>query len=687
MKTNLLILIIALFAPYIAICQTNGENNRIFWNGGSVPDNTFREYLLGKYDTNHDGVISEAEADAVTEMVLRIDNSKPTVTSLEGIENFRKIENLNLIENIKLVNLNSLKGLGMKALLLTSCGIKELNLSDFPTLEALVITGEEWESVNFDNPALRHLSLEETTLEHIDLSKLKNLEELYVDNTGLLSEIDLSNLNNLKEIDVCGDNLTSLKLSDNVKEKLIRLSYSGKNVLSVNLSELTNLESLRLYNYNGQPDLSQNLKLKELSIYGGQLTELDLSNLPNLEKLDCSRNKLENLDLSNNPRLKELDCSANILTGLDLSNLPNLEKLDCSRNKLENLDLSNNPRLKELDCSANILTGLDLSNLPNLEKLDCSLNKLESLDLSNNNKLTNLECTDNRLKILDISVCPAIKNVRIDYNELEKFNFSHTELESLNYRGAFKSKGLHFYGLNIIYNFMVDSWIFTGASEPKTIEGEPNNNQLLRDIIRFRQDEADKRQEEAKAQKEQEQQMAAQYKREIIPYISRNDWEGADRFAADALSKLPNGDAFLYFVRAKAYYLRNLDFEVSEGENMTEYFKAYRKEARYLADLCSKSISLDPSYSNEAYLYRGLAYIVLEMADNAVNDFRCYAQGNEAYKAICHYNMGISYKNSGRYSYAIEEFKKARQYSKESHIKERCLRHIKECQQKMYDNL
>lgn len=201
--------------------------------------------------------------------------------------------------------------------------------------------------------------------------------------------------------------------------------------------------------------------------------------------------------------------------------------------------------------------------------------------------------------------------------------------------------------------------------------------------VRQQQREAEAQQREtARAEAKQK---AAEYKRQIMPYLASKDWEGADRFAAEALAKLPEGDAFLYLVRAKAYFKQNLDFEVSDNENMTEYFRAYRSEAERLAELCRKSIVCDSSDGNEAYFYRGMAYIVLGRADAAAADFKRCARGNEALKAVCYYNIGTAYKNAGRYSPALEQFKLARQYYTAADKKEQCLQRIKECQQKIKD--
>ena len=229
---------------------------------------------------------------------------------------------------------------------------------------------------------------------------------------------------------------------------------------------------------------------------------------------------------------------------------------------------------------------------------------------------------------------------------------------------------------------MIDCWVFTGAAEPKQIDGEANRN-LLQSIRDYKRDIAAKEHVAAEEQRAKTHRMAAEYKRQIMPYITSNDWNEADKFAAEALSNLPEGDAFLYYVRAKAYYLNNLDFEVEDSENMTDYFKAYRREAEHLAELCRKSITCDPSDGNEAYFYRGLAYIVLGRANDAANDFMRCARGNESIKAVCYYNIGIAYKNAGRYNAALDQFKNARQYFSDADNKERCLRKIKECQQKI----
>lgn len=648
------VLAFTLILPFTATGQHSDKSNRVFWDGGTIPDNRFREYVLINFDTDHNGTIDQTEADAVTEMrlnplVINEDKTKPEITSLQGISYFQNLETLMLTSNeIKLTDLSYLSQNGkLKQLAIDNSELlTQLDLSVVPTLERFIYTGTKLKSLILDNPELKEAYLYNddwkgeghSGLTQLDFSaRTTNLETLDISD-NFITKIDLSHLVNLKKVSISCKNLSSLNLPASLK--LTELAYWGKTKFPGNLADFPNLT--------------------RLSIRGVETP----------------------LDLSKNSKLKDLDCSYNGLTRLDVSVLPDLEKLVCDGNELVSLDLSRNPRLKELECSNNKLPELDVSALPDLEKLKCKWNAITSLDLSQTTKLEELDCSNNKLTSLDISCCPAIKDVRLDFNNLTEFNFSHTKLENLNSRGAFKSSNLTFYNGNAIADYMIDCWVFTGAAEPKQIDGEANRN-LLQSIRDYKRDIAAKEHVAAEEQRAKAHRMAAEYKRQIMPYITSNDWNEADKFAAEALSNLPEGDAFLYYVRAKAYYLNNLDFEVEDSENMTDYFKAYRREAEHLAELCRKSITCDPSDGNEAYFYRGLAYIVLGRANDAANDFMRCARGNESIKAVCYYNIGIAYKNAGRYNAALDQFKNARQYFSDADNKERCLRKIKECQQKI----
>lgn len=546
----------------------------------------FRAYVLDKFDTDRNGRISRAEAEAVTEIDISGTwddfSAGKGVTSLEGISYFK--------------NLRILK-----------CPF---------------------------NP---------------------------------ITEIDLSQNRMLEELNCAINKFAVLDLSQQSKLKTLlaeEYPYEGE------ITEIILPTAVLMY------------PLEVLCCNNNKLTRLKLGNLVFLRKLTCSDNNITSLGLGVCANLKELDCQNNKLTRLDLSVIPALEYLYCDDNELASLDVSHCPGLVYLGCSNNKLSSLNVGLLLKLATLGCSGNNLTKLDLSKNKQLERLYCDDNDIKSLNISGCSILKKVYCESNPLQYFDFSGTALDYLK-----------------IPNRIYAGWKYAGAKEPSEVYAEINagisqkTSNLIQQLDKVREKEKadraeEKRSREAEAQQRETaraeaKQKAAEFKRLVMPYLTRQDWEGADKFAAEALAKLPEGDAFLYLVRAKVYFKLNLDFEVNENENMTEYFRAYRNEAEHLAGLCRKSIACDPADGSEAYFYRGMAYIVLGRADDAATDFKNCARGNEALKAVCYYNIGTAYKNAGRYNPALEQFKLARQYYTAADKKEQCLQRIKECQQKI----
>ena len=213
--------------------------------------------------------------------------------------------------------------------------------------------------------------------------------------------IYLKNNPKLTSLSIVGGDITQLDLSNNTCLEYVLCSG---NLTQLDLSNNPELTTLRCSNNSlSHLDVSNNTKLSELYCMKNNLTQLDLSNNPELTTLRCSNNSLSHIDVSNNTKLSELDCGNNNLTQLDLSNNPELKDLKCPNNSLSHLDVSNNTKLSELDCGNNNLTQLDLSNNPELKDLKCPNNSLSHLDVSNNTKLSELDCGNNNLTQLDLS--------------------------------------------------------------------------------------------------------------------------------------------------------------------------------------------------------------------------------------------------------------------------------------------
>ena len=131
--------------------------------------------------------------------------------------------------------------------------------------------------------------------------------------------------------------------------------------------------------------------------------------------------------------LTDLWCHQNNLTELDVSQLPNLEILACDTNHLTELDVSGNTNLVKLTCSNNYLTSLDISKNISLQKLDCSDNSLTAININNNMELKVFACYYNQIARLDVRNCPTLcgymnvfdrKTTKYDYDQFgDDFTF------------------------------------------------------------------------------------------------------------------------------------------------------------------------------------------------------------------------------------------------------------------------
>ena len=159
-------------------------------------------------------------------------------------------------------------------------------------------------------------------------------------------------------------------------------------------------------------------QLTKLSVYGKNLTHLDVSAANHLTELYCHDNQLSTLDVSNKPALTTLRCEENQLTHLDVSNTPALSLLHCQQNQLSILNVTESDALTELYCHYNQLSQLDLSNNTGLVNLICRYNNLQLLDVSNSTELESLVCFSNQLTQLDVTNSPMLTTLHCNDNQL-----------------------------------------------------------------------------------------------------------------------------------------------------------------------------------------------------------------------------------------------------------------------------
>ncbi len=101
-------------------------------------------------------------------------------------------------------------------------------------------------------------------------------------------------------------------------------------------------------------------KLRELSIDDSEVDNIDLAQFPALENLVISNSKLANIDLSKAPLLKTASLGSNQIVSVKFDN-QQLWGVDLSSNNLSDIDVSGLPNLEQLLISNNNLSEIDLS--------------------------------------------------------------------------------------------------------------------------------------------------------------------------------------------------------------------------------------------------------------------------------------------------------------------------------------
>ena len=229
------------------------------------------------------------------------------------------------------------------------------------------------------------------------------------------------------------------------------ITFYSTIISSFNLDEYPILEYLDLGGSSSrEPQLEfigSNQSLKELSLSGYSIDELDLSNNANLTEFDVYNIHANNINLSNCTNLVKFTGHI-FVDAIDLSNCTSLEEIEIPKyyvteSEIKNLNISGCSVLKSLDAYGISMTSLDLSNCAALEELYCSYNQLTTLDVRKCLSLTSINCSDNPITDLDISGLSSLKNISCSWEGMVSFNASNcSSWEETNFSS---SDGYDFY--------------------------------------------------------------------------------------------------------------------------------------------------------------------------------------------------------------------------------------------------
>ena len=212
----------------------------------TFPDRNFREYIKETCDTNGDGLLSQAEISATTDIYIGYED----ISSVKGLEYF----------------------VGLKAFCCDVGDITELDISK--------------------NKALQYLSCTNNQLSKLDTSKNPNLLEIHCDKNKL-TELDVSKNKKLQSLSCYGNKLTKLDLRQNTKLRELRCSDSLLTELDLSknaLIEFLSCEQNRITTLN----LKNNKKLQRLYCNSNQISKLDIGPCSRIVAVVKGRNHQKN---------------------------------------------------------------------------------------------------------------------------------------------------------------------------------------------------------------------------------------------------------------------------------------------------------------------------------------------------------------------------------------------------------
>ena len=308
-------------------------------------------------------------------------------------------------------------------------------------------------------PNLKIFLIQKSTVENVDLSYNKELIRLYLNRnkyngTAALKTVNLEQNTKLKEIELRLDRniarnldlsyLTSLETLDiyesKVKNiilpntvKVIKLKYNIiENITLPNGIEEVDLYSNRIENIiipssvkilnlesNKIPHIDLPEGVEDVFLSRNKLTSLVTPN--SVKKLYASENKISNVQLQ--PGIKILALSENELTNITLPE--GVEIVDLSNNKLTSLVIPNS--VKEINANYNLLNNIVVPS--GVKKIDLIYNKISNITLSDTLKEVNLSYN----KISDITLSEALEAVNLSNNNITNIDLNNSiNIRSLN---------------------------------------------------------------------------------------------------------------------------------------------------------------------------------------------------------------------------------------------------------------
>lgn len=303
-----------------------------------------------------------------------------------------------------------------------------------------------------------------------------------------IKSITLANINQIPDDVFSGLEIENMKIftadistiGENYFRGVLRLDNLGLENIKFSKNSLTHLENL-----------TKTVLLTETSFSD------EILNLKELTKLSIIRSPDETIVLSDMSNLKEITISGGNLTNVSISMMPVLDKLEVKDTfSLVSISLSGVPNITQLDLSNNRISQLDeafFGQIPKLSNFIFAGNKLTSISIENLSELTQLNLANNNFETVSISNLSVLSSINLDFNKIKSLNFSGIPNVSLSLKNNSLENGFLINDMKVLGsldltdNLIEDMDFLKEASNLKTIILKNNRikqfNQTVLDLM------------------------------------------------------------------------------------------------------------------------------------------------------------------------------------------------------------
>ncbi len=218
---------------------------------------------------------------------------------------------------------------------------------------------------------------------------------------------------------------------DNTQQKTIQVEQTTTGATLVDATwQVANLQAYA----NITISVPENTTITALGMDSLGLSSLNLERLMGLKELSLVGNRLSDVDLSRNRYLRSLDLSHNSLYGhFSLAGVNSLfeknmlAELNLSHNEITELTLSPLLALRHLDLSHNKIVELDVRSVDSIYTMDVSYNQLETLDVAYGDRMYSLNASHNILSEIILPELHHLTELAINDNLFTLANLPHPD--------------------------------------------------------------------------------------------------------------------------------------------------------------------------------------------------------------------------------------------------------------------